>query len=126
SGDGTGAVRAWDPLQDRFRRTMPESPCVAKPESRKDMKRGGFRSAIAHADLDQDVLRCILGVLYEHVEVPITVEDTGAQQFILHVAAVALVGSDQVVVGEGRLRVLVQILHVRVRRSAVEVKIVLL
>ena len=34
-------------------------------------KRGWLRSAITHADLDQDVLGCLLGILDEDIEVAI-------------------------------------------------------
>ena len=69
--DGSRAVLARDLLQGRLRCVRPPCPGVAKPESRQDVKRGRLRPAIAHADLDQDVLRCLLGVLHEHVEVAI-------------------------------------------------------
>ena len=47
------------------------------------MERGGLGPAIAHADLDQDVFRRILGILHEHVEVAVVIEDAGIQQLIL-------------------------------------------
>jgi len=39
------------------------------------VNRGGFRPSIAHADLDQQVLRSALGVLDEYIEVAIARED---------------------------------------------------
>ena len=91
------------------------------------MQVAGFRSAIAYTDLDQDVVRRLLGILDKNVEVTVFIEDPGIEQLILHVAAGApLVGLDQIFVGIRRLRILVQILHVRVRRRAVEVEVILL
>ena len=76
---------------------------------------------------DQQVLGRGLGVFDEDVEVAVVVEHAGVQQFVFGlVLAAAAVGLHQVVVRVGRLRVLVQILHVRVRRRAVEVEVVLL
>ena len=69
----------------------------------------------------------VLGVLHEHVEVAILVEHAGIEQFILEfVPAPAAVGLDQIVVGKGRLRIFVEILHVGMGRRAVEVEVVFL
>ena len=68
-----------------------------------------------------------LGVLDEDVEVAVVVEDAGVEQLVLHlVAGAPAVRLHQIGVGIGRLRVLVEVLHVRVRRRAVEVEVVLL
>ena len=89
--------------------------------------RGRFGPAIADADLDQDILRSVLGVLDEHVEVAIVVEDAGIQQFIFRILTAALpIGPDQVVVWKCRLRILVQVFHVRVGRRIVQVEVILL
>ncbi len=91
------------------------------------MQCGCLWPAIAHADLDQNVFRSLLGIFHEDVEVAVFVEDARVEQFIFHVAAIApLVGLDQIAVGESRLRILVQILHVRVRGRAVEIEVVFL
>ena len=88
---------------------------------------GRLRPAITHADLDEDVLRRLLGILHEDIEVAILVEDTGIQQLVLHVATIApFVRLDQIAVGKCRLRILVQVLHVRMCRRAVEVEVVFL
>ena len=74
-----------------------------------------------------DVVGTGLGVLDDHVEVAVVVEDPGVQQLVLHLLlAAATVGRDQIVVRERPLRILVLALQVRVRRRAVEVEPVLL
>ena len=79
-----------------------------------------------HTDLDQNVLWRLLGILDEHIEVTIVVEDTRIQKLVFHLVAVAPSAcGDQVIVGEGCLWILVQVLHVRVRRRAVEVEVIL-
>src|SRR6266567_2866956 len=89
------------------------------------MNRGGLRPPIAYADLDQDILRSVLGVLHEYVKVAIPLEDAGVQQLILHVAPVAApIGLDQVAVREGLLRILVQVLHVGVSGGAIQIKVI--
>jgi len=55
------------------------------------------------------------------------IKDAGVEELILHLVAVApLVRFHQVSVGIGSLGILVEILHVRVRRRAVEIEVVLL
>ena len=91
------------------------------------MDRRRLRPAIAHADLDEDVLRRLLGILHKDIEVAIIVEDTRIQQLVLHVATITLfVLLDQIAVRESRLRILVQVLHVGMRGRAVEVEVVFL
>jgi len=43
-----------------------------------------LRPAINYADLDQEVLRRLLGNLQEDIKVAISVEDTRVQQFTTH------------------------------------------
>jgi hypothetical protein len=103
------------------------APGVAEPERRQHVQHRGFRPAIAHGDLHQDVFGSCLGVLDEHVEVAIPGEDPGVQQLVFElVAPPRPVGAHQVVVGIGALRVLVQVLEIRVRRRRVEVEVVFL
>ena len=119
--------RAGDLLQAGPVRAAVPGPLVAEPERRQDVQLGRLRAAVVDADLDQEVLGRLLGVLDEDVEVAILVEHAGVEQFVLElVPAPAAAGLDEVAVGEGRLRVLVEVLHVRVRRRAVEVEVVLL
>jgi len=55
------------------------------------------------------------------------VEHTGIEQFVLELlAAAAPVGLNQVGIGIRCLGILVEVLHVRVRRSRVEVEVVFL
>ena len=91
------------------------------------MQLGLLRSPIGGRDLHQDVLGARLGVFHEDVEVAVLLEDPGVEELVLHlVAAAPPVRLHQVGVGIGRLRVLVEKLHVRVGRRAVEVEVVLL
>ena len=91
------------------------------------MQLGRLRAAVVDRDLDQDVFGRFLGVFDEHVEVAILVEDAGVEQFVLEfVAAAAAAGLDEIGVRKGRLRILVEVLHVRMGRRAVEVEVVLL
>src|SRR6266496_4975930 len=91
------------------------------------MNRGGLRPSIANSDLDQEILRSVLGVLHEYVKVAITLEDAGVEQLILHVAPVAaLIGVDQVAVGKGSLRIFVQVLHVGVSGGAIQIEVIFL
>jgi hypothetical protein len=44
-----------------------------------------LRSAVGCSDSHQDVVRAVLGIFHENVEIPVLVEDTGVEQFILRV-----------------------------------------
>ncbi len=78
-------------------------------------------------NLDQDVFRIRLRVLHFDVEVPALREDTGVHQLELRdVLSASAVLFDQPAVGEFGLRVLIKKAHVRVRRSAVQIEVVLL
>src|SRR3989441_5897591 len=116
-----------DLVQQRTLDVALPGPPVSKPERRQHVQLGRLRAAIVDADLDQDVFRGRLRILDEDVEVTILVEHVRIEQLVLElVPAAATVGLHQIRVGEGGLRVLVEILHVGVRRGAVEVKVVLL
>ena len=91
------------------------------------MQIGRLGSSVLRRDADEDVFGAAFGVFHEDVEVPVLVEDAGVEQLVLHLlAGAAAIRLDQVAVRVGRLRVLVEILHVRVGRGAVEIKVVLL
>ncbi len=122
-----GQPRTIELLQHRLRAARPLRPGVAEPQRRQQVQRRRVGTAVGHGDAHQQVLGRGLGVFDEDVEVAPVVEHAGVQQFVLGlVPAAAAIGLHQVVVGVGRLRVLVQVLHVRVRGRAVEVEVVLL
>ena len=114
-------------LQGRPIRSSVPGPLVAEPERRQNVQFRGFRAAIANGDLNEQVLGGRLGILHEDIEVTIFVKDAGVDQFVLElVTAPAAVGLDEVGVGEGGLGILVEVLHVRVRRRTIEIEVVLL
>ena len=113
--------------QRRLAIVVAPRPRVAEPQRRQDVQSGRFRPAVVDGDADEHVLRAVLRVLDEHVEVAVVVEDAGVEQLVLHLLPRPFrVRLDEVPVGKLALRVLVQVLHVRVRRRAVEVEVVLL
>src|SRR5271170_3533382 len=84
-------------------------------------------ASIADADFNQQIVGRRLRVFNKDVEVAVVVENAGVQQLVFLLVARALaIGLDQVVVRIGAMRVLVEVLHVRVRGSAIEVEVVLL
>ena len=105
----------------------PRRPVVPEPERRQEMQFRRVRSPVGCRDPHQDVFRTGFGILDEYVEVSVVMEDAGVEEFILHlVPGATTVRLHQVGVGKGRLRVLVEVLHVRVGRRAVEVEVVFL
>ena len=105
----------------------PRCPVVPEPERRQEVQLRSLRPAVVGRDLDEDVLGAALGVLHEDVEVPVVIEDAGVEELILHlVPGAPTVCLYQISIGKGRLGVLVEILHVRVGRRAVEIEVVLL
>jgi hypothetical protein len=112
-GDRTGSRLS----EHRSRRIAAPRPGVAEPQRRQQVQVGFFRTAIVHGDLNQEIFRRGLGVFDEHVEVAVLAEDAGVEQLVFEILpAAATVGLDEIVIGIGRLRVLVEILHVRVGR----------
>src|SRR5207253_10479332 len=94
------------------------APGIAKPEGRQHVDRGSLGPAVRHLDADAEIFYVRLGVLDEDVEVPVLVEDAGVDQLVLAPGAPApAVLLDELQVRELRLRVLVQVLHVRMRWS---------
>jgi len=88
---------------------------------------GCFRSPIADADFNQDVLGIGFGVFDEDIEITVFVENSGIEQFIFQfVPAAIAVGGDQVLIGVSRLRILIEVLHVGVRGRAIQVKVIFL
>src|SRR5580704_2561702 len=91
------------------------------------MQGRGLGASIAYADFDQQVVGRRLCVFNKYVEVAVVVKNAGVQQLVfLFVARALAVGIDEVGVRIGAVRVLVEVLHVRVGGSASEVKVVLL
>ena len=124
--DHGGGARGRLPERRPGRVAAPR-PRVAEPEGGQDVERRRLRPAVRDRDLDQQVLGGRLGVLDEHVEVPILVEHPRVEELVLEVVLPpAAVRLHQVAVRELRLRVLVEVLHVGVGRRRVEVEVVLL
>src|SRR5215470_11826818 len=63
-------------------------PGVAEPESRQKMERFPCWTSVGRADLDQNILRGVLGVLDKHVEIGIVDKAARVQQFILKAARI--------------------------------------
>ncbi len=102
-------------------------PRVAEPQLRNHVQCGRLRTAVMHRHLAEDIGRAGLGVLHEHVKVPIIVEDTGIEQLEFRVGlAAGGVALDQLRVGKGPLRILVKHLEVGMGGGGVEVIIELL
>src|SRR5215467_2787808 len=90
------------------------------------MEGGGFSAAITDGDLDQDFFRRFLGIFHKDIKISIVIEYTGVKQLILHLMPGSfLVGRDQIVIGICRLRIFVEILHVRMGGRTVEVEVIL-
>src|SRR5262245_7374971 len=94
---------------------------------RNNVKRRIFGPAIERFDPYADVLGRSFCVLDENVKVPIAVKHSGVQQLVFKPApSPPLVLLDEVKIREFRLWVLVQILHVGMRRRVIEIEVVLL
>ena len=109
------------------RRERLPRPGIAKPELRQKVEHGRFRAAIVDRHPEQGVVGRGLGIFHEDVEIAIRVEDAGVEklEFRLISAATAILGA-QPRVGKLLLRILVQHLHVGMRRRGVEIVVQLL
>ena len=102
-------------------------PVVAKPQRRQQVQgvRGG--GTIGRTDAYEDVFGLTLGVFDGEVEIFVAIEYAGIEQLVFGVCArPATVLFDEVGVRKGVMRILVEHLHVRVRRHVIEVEIVFL
>ena len=91
------------------------------------MQLGRIRSTVDSRDPYQYVFRVGFGVFHEDVEVSIFIEDAGVEELILHVVfGTSPVRLYQIGIGIRRLRILVEVLHIRVCGRAVEVEVILL
>ena len=124
------AARALLPQQRlRLPRQMPpaERPDIAKPNLWQQMQLRRLRRPVRHRDTDQNVVRGRLRILHRHIEVAIVVKQPRILDLILILVARApAVFLQQIVVGEGRLRILVERLLVAVRRGRAQVVVALL
>ena len=113
--------------EDRLLSLVAPRPGVPEPQRREQLQPGRFLAAVVNRHLDQDVLRSLLGVLEEDVEVPVAFEGPRVEELVLQLLPRAPpVRLEQIAVGELALRVLVEVLHVRVGRRRVDVEVVLL
>ena len=125
--DDARSRSAGNLLQTRPIHTAFPRPLVAKPERRQNVQFGLLRAAIVDADLDQNVFRRLFGILDEHVEVAILIEYARVEQFVFEfIASAAAARLDKIAIGECRLRILVEVLHVRMGRRAVEIEVIFL
>ena len=122
-----GRHRSAGFAQERFRVLVSPRPGVPEPQRRQEVQPGGLGAPVVDRHPDQDVVRTRLGVFHEHVEVAVVVEDPRVDQLVLEVLPRAPpIRLHEVTVGELPLRVLVEVLHVRVGRRRVDVEVVLL
>src|SRR5215510_985096 len=102
------------------------SPGVSKPDRGKYIQRCWFRSTIRDTDPNENVLAIGLRVLDKHVEISVLVEHACIQQFEFRlVLSAATIFFDQSSIGILLLRILVEVLHVRMRRRAIDIEVVL-
>src|SRR5271169_1771376 len=94
---------------------------------RKDVQGSGIRSAVDGLNAHAKILCRRLAVFDKYVEIAVLVENPGVQKFELKSSPSALpVFLQQPLVWVPRLRVFVEVLHVGMGRSAVEVEVVFL
>src|SRR5260370_40309948 len=102
-------------------------PSVAKPNGRKNRQVRFGRTSVSCTDPDENVFRARFGVLREDVEITVFVEGACIQQLILEITSIpATVFFHELAVRKFSLLVLVQSLQVRVSRSGVQIKAILL
>jgi len=97
-------------------------PGVAKDGLRDDVERSGFGTMIGSPDTDESFVfvLVVLGVLDDNVPITIFVKDVRVEEFVFADLAIAVETLlRETFVGVLRLRIFVEILHVRVRWSRV-------
>src|SRR4029077_11384419 len=83
--------------------------------------------AINDGDARQNVIHVLLSPFNENIEVAVFAENSRIDQLILKLRAAARPGDlNHRLIREFELRVLVQVLHVRMRGDVVEIEVILL
>jgi len=91
------------------------------------MNFGRFRATIGNRDSDHDLFRGFLGILYIHIKVTVIIENTRVDQLVLELIVGATpIGCYQISVRIFSLRIFIEPLHVGMRGSRIEIKVVLL
>ena len=104
----------------------PPGPGVAKPQRGEQVKLSGVGSAIVSRDADEDIFSRGLRIFDEDIEIAVFIEHARVEQFVFGiVAAPAAVFFNQSRVGKFRLRILVEVFHVRVGGGRVQIKVAL-
>ena len=89
------------------------------------MDLGILRATIVDRDSNQRIFWICLGILHKDVEVSIVIENTRVEKFVLKLLPrTPPIGFHQIAIGIFTLRVFVQVLHVRVRRSAIDIEVI--
>ena len=102
-------------------------PGVAEPDGWEHAQTGRCRTVVCDRDLDKNVFDIGFRVLDAHVEIAVFIEDSGVEQFEFRIIpAASAIFFQKLRVGERRLRIFVEILHVGMRGRAVEVEITFL
>src|SRR5947209_20427022 len=82
------------------------------------MYRRSIRPTIDGANADQNIFWGCFGILDEHIKVAALSKDACIDQLILwFILSAPAVGVNQIIIGIGRLRVLIEHLHIGVGRS---------
>src|SRR5262245_12732986 len=127
SGNGAGAVYPRYVRQGRFWLLRPPCPEIAEPEGRQDVDHALVGPPIAYADLDQQVGRRGLCVFVKDVEIPVFIKYACLDQFVFGIRTTAMpVGLYKMHIGILLLRLLIEILHVRVSWRAVQIVVIFL
>ena len=121
-GDHERRAVALDP---RALRLVAPRPRVAEPERRQHLQRRLLGSVVLDDDPGEDLRRRGLGVGDVDRPVPFVVEGAGVEQLQLGILEAAAV-VDELLVGEGGLRIVVAPVQQRVARQSLEVPPVLL
>src|SRR5258708_29880944 len=72
-------------LQTDYRfaaRRIRPSPRITEPQVRQQVQVGCRRASVKSLDADTNIVRSRFGILDEHIEVPVIVEDSGVEQFV--------------------------------------------
>src|SRR5512143_4003379 len=98
----------------------PVCPVVPVPERGQEVQLRRLRTAVEGCDLHQNVFWTGFCVLHEDVEIAVIVEYPSVEELVLHLVPGALFARlYEIAVRKSGLRVVVEVLHVRVRRYAV-------
>src|SRR6185437_1352774 len=118
---GVDAIRLWRIV------VLAPCPAIPKPQRGQNIQPCRLGPAVPSRYADQDILGTGFRIFHEHVEIPVLAKNPGVEQFIFGFYSRSLrIFAEKLLIWERRVRVLIQELQIRARRSGIKIEVIFL